>query len=185
MIAYSSRFGIYPIFDVETRIKRRIDPSIEMMDGFSKASALKRQKHTLEMIVTHQEVWTVWDGNQLPTYETEGNPAMDIWPYKKAAELFHRQDVCNPQFVPIPLDDWINEILFTNNTDPVDISYFPSGNKKQVMVSDKDEFLRLVQNEWTNQYGVTGQVMSEGEWENHINKNMLGSLQSKPKGNLP
>lgn len=184
----SKKANIINVMDVETRTKRRKSLSDPQIDSLVTASPETRQKYLIDQIADNHELWVVFDGQELPTFESSQNDVVHVWPNREFASLFRSKTIANPEVVPIPIDDWIDDVLYAPNLEPVDIAYFPVGLGKPVVMSDQDEFLRLVSSEWIRRFGNHADFDQRdpiGSIQNLLKQGFKNSMKSKPKGRLP
>jgi len=149
----SEQYGITQVSNFDVRASNRRRLSAAEVSALSKASSIERQKYTINSIAFHEELWTIWDGNELPLFESTANDVLHIWPHQQFAEQFASPTIADPRSVPIPLDDFLDEILLLENGDPTDVAYFPIGTGKEAIFGSSSEFASLVSIEWRRTYG--------------------------------
>lgn len=158
----SFELGICPVATIESRLAKRKNLSEDKCKRLISFSPQRRQNYTIRTIVEHQEVWTRWEGDELPMFESSQNAIVHIWPHQELASQFNDDKLESPKCVPIPLNDWIDEILFVDDS-KMDVGYFPIDMKKPVMMSSKEEFLYLLLDEWEYKYSLSNAKTSVAE----------------------
>jgi Protein of unknown function (DUF2750) len=184
----SVSLGLTRVLDVETRISRRVPVSMKEIEALSAASAESRQRYMLNEIVYRHEVWTVFDGDELPTFKSTQNDVLHAWPHREFALKFHSQTITKPFAVPIPINDWIDMILFDEQQENLDVAYFPVGTGSAVVMTDRETFLALVLEKWFDQFGNHTEFDlhdQQGSISRMIAKAQNRNLLDAPKGRLP
>ena len=188
MAKLSDELGLLPILDVETRFSRRMPISQEEFVGLSCANAQKRQDHLIGKIVDNHELWTVFDGDELPAFKSAENDILHIWPSKDFALKFCSPTILNPHAVPIPIDDWINIVVFGPEARSLDFACFPVGSDKVVNMTSRENFLDLVVNQWRTRFGHNSKFDKENPEESiaeTIKLALKRSMKASTKGRLP
>jgi len=150
VLGYARDLGLFPIAELETRIQERINLREEEIKSVSSKINSVMDKYFFRKIVDHHEIWTVWDGGELPVFEGEGGTYFCVWPSREYAELFQGKTIIDPKYVPIPIDDFVDEILFRNGKvlDSEDIGIFPVGDHQPFSVMSSEAFLEELVMEW-------------------------------------
>ena len=142
---YSVKYGISGIDDVETRISNREVLSEEKFQALINASADAREKYFFNQVALKQEVWMLFDDEIFPIYNGEQTELINVWPDKEFAEECHMPSVVSPRAVPIPIDDFLDEIL---QPEPlIELSIFPVGVNSPTKVGSIDYFATTISNE--------------------------------------
>jgi hypothetical protein len=110
---------------LEQRIATRNAVSDQEFRQVSRLNSRQREIYLLKAIATHEEVWTVWDGDELPTFTTSGNDAISCGPHRRFAEAYFGATVTTPKVTPIPITDFLDAVLFGQGANPVDVFMFP------------------------------------------------------------
>jgi Protein of unknown function (DUF2750) len=184
----SDELGLSPILDVETRIARRTPISQEEFNGLSRANAQQRQEYLINEIVNSHELWTVFDGDELPAFSSSQNDVLHIWPSKEFALRYFSPTISNPHATPIPINDWVDQILFGSQSRNLDLACFPVGTGKIVNMASRETFIELVMNQWRRCLGNHEEFdisNPEGSVLELIRRGQKQSLKSSPKGRLP
>jgi Protein of unknown function (DUF2750) len=174
--------------DVEIRISNRKNLSDKQINGLISANSDKRKKYFFSEIVSNHELWTVFDGQKLPTFKTSKNDALQVWPYKEFAEIFFDKSILHPKIVPIPIDDWIDLILFDPKERALDLTYFPVGPSTPSMMSSRESFLEDLLTEWYLRFGNHPQFEAADPGESIarlLKAGLKESMKSSPKGRIP
>ena len=141
------------IMDVEARIERRKEISNNLVSRFLDVEAEKRGKYFFNEVADHQEVWTVWDGEVLPEYETSiGKWAINCWPHRAFAREFHSKTIKDPQFVPIPIDAFIDDVI-KPNIDTLELMIFPVAVNHTALCMEPNAFISRLLEEYNRIYG--------------------------------
>jgi Protein of unknown function (DUF2750) len=174
--------------DVEVRILNRKFLSNEEINGVISAGADKRKKYFFSKIVSSHELWTVFDGSKLPTFKTSKNDSLQVWPEKQFAEMFFDKTISQPKVVPIPINDWIDLILFDPRERALDITYFSVGPSTPSIMSSRESFLEDLLTEWHGRFGNHPQFeISDpgGSIARLLEAGLKNTMKSSPKGRIP
>lgn len=168
-------------FDLSERMKRRSELSKEILGEIYSKTHIEREKYFFNEVVNYEEVWTLWDGEELPEFQTEeGSWVLHVWPHKQFVQIYDAPSIASPQIIPIPIDAWVNDILF-NSADDISVSVFPS-NSIPVSVMRKEEFIERIYSEFVK-VNIPGDInLTTHEIVKLLEK---GNMAAKPKGKLP
>ena len=145
----SDELGLHGVLSVEERIASRRDVGNEETRGVCSATSLKRRDRTFDRIINSHEVWTIWSGDRLWCVETEhGQLATDIFP-ERAFALDYANGVEIPKcdVIPVPIDDFIDDILFSEAEPLSAIRVLPVVDRT-VEVMDVQDFLSFISQNW-------------------------------------
>jgi Protein of unknown function (DUF2750) len=188
MVSLSEYLGLSPILDLEARILRRSIVKEAEFNGLLHANADQRQKYLINKIVDSHELWTVFDGDELPTFISSQNDVLHIWPNEEFALSCYSRTILNPRAVPIPIDDWVDVVLYSPGSNNIDLAYFPVGPERPVKMGSREAFIDLLMSEWRRCFGNHegfDQNDPENSVTNLIRKGQKQSMCSRPKGKLP
>ena len=116
-IKHSKRLGITSKLTVDERIKAREDFDLAGVKSFFQTTVEDRSRLTYKIFSMKEEVWTAWDSEGLYEFYCEDEKvAVPVWPFESIARfgLTRAFDVSAINFVPIPLDDFIDEVVFAS-----------------------------------------------------------------------
>ena len=146
-----------------------------------------RAKYFFNEVAEHQEIWTIWDDGVLPEYYTqEGTLVIYCWPHEQFARNFYSSVLSDPIAVPIPINDWVDDILLSL-PEKCHLGVFPINNNP-MLVMDQSEFVeklffqyhRIVGNHPEFDHANPEQSVLR-IWRKAQKKN----IRSKPMGQLP
>lgn len=140
----SSEVGFDSVPDVENRLAMRKVASNEFISAMKKMSAESRYMFFTRETAWRQEVWTLWDGNELPEMKYDDGWTVPVWTHRELAlessnnpswlEVFSA-----PKAVPIPIDHWIDKFLL-KEFEPDEVTLFvqplPSTEALHIRVQD-------------------------------------------------
>ena len=133
---------------LEERIAARAGLDHRKVDTVWSQTHEKRKKYFFPEIANHEELWTLWENEALTEYGlSEGRWGVPVWPNKEFVSKFADvSNIENYNIIPIPLDDFMNEIVFSESV-PSEIIIFPQKLDHYVEVCDHVAFINQVKNE--------------------------------------
>lgn len=148
----SEKYGFKNVLSQPVRVEHRRDISEKEYLGVVSSAAEQRKKYTLNEIADHCEIWTAWDGDELPTFESSLNDVIDIWPHRLFAERLSAPNEGDWRMVPIPIDEFIDELLFSDDR-AIDVALLPIGTNSEVIMMTREGFATELAQEWSRIYG--------------------------------
>ncbi len=147
------KYNSSSIMDVENRISRRKKIPSELISRFNCVEYEKRGKYFFNEVADHQEIWTVWDDEVLPEYETStGKWAIHCWPHERFARAFHSKTIDVPQFVQIPINAFIDDVI-NPNIETLELMIFPVGIDQTALCMEPSAFIKRLLGEYNRIYG--------------------------------
>jgi hypothetical protein len=98
----------------------------------------KRYSYFVKKIADQNQVWGLWNEGWAMGITDEGTPTIPLWPAKEYAELCRYGDWVCFQPTPIPLHEFMDEMLPDLTNDGVQVSIFDTPSKDAVFVSNED-----------------------------------------------
>ncbi len=140
------------IRSLDVRIRNRKELAVAEAEMILSADSELRYQFCMETIARHQEIWTVWDNDQILVYG--GSPSwIPIFPSRQISSLASRCEK-GVTFVPIPVDDFVNEIVEFLSTNSIELAIFPSFSQENVILVDWKNFLVDLTGAWELVYGI-------------------------------
>jgi len=186
----SQEIGLSPVLDVEERIRQRRKLSDKEVEGVVCSDPEKRRKYFFSKIVDSHEIWTVWDSDELPTFTSSRNDLIYVWPAKEFADAYNSKSISNPRSVPIPIDDFIDEILYSEEGKrELDVGIFPVNGCELFIAMGRDDFIDKLLQEWRSRSWSRFEEKAEpNPGEDYLKKilrQVEGVVRTKPKPRLP
>jgi len=144
----SDSHGIAQTLDTDTRVSRRRKLSQDKIVGLLNTNPEKRSAYSYSQIAENEEIWTLWEPEGLTEFNLKDEVAIFIWPHKEFAINFSKQLSQNLEYktIPIPMNDFISEILFTKATTYL-IGIFPTVPNEKAIIHTPEEFLTSLKHE--------------------------------------
>lgn len=166
MIAFSyAELGFPETLDVETRIARRQSLSDEFVKSICASNATDRYEYAIETICTNQELWTVWiDDRGLMVWGSENMGfTTNIFPNIEFAKVFLRHSRPTPEFIPVPIDDFIDELGPRLLQQSCNVALFDVPNSNSSIVLSVNDFVLDLVGAWEHVYDIELQRTPEIE----------------------
>jgi len=177
--AFSWRdLGLGPVQQLEERVGNRTEVPVVEARSMLLAAAVKRYEYCLETVARHQEVWTVWDNDQLVEYGADPTWT-PVFPTRQFLDMASRNDE-GVSAVPIPLDDFVNEIIPYLGENNAVISVFPSSETREVMLLDWANFLVELTGAWENVHKV--EANSSQSFRDFSCQTVMARIQANDRG---
>ena len=144
MTGLSEKYGLSEVEAVDVRVARRSPLKDATVLAICNSTAEQRLEYAIKRIADMQEVWTVWEGDKLPEFEGEQGYVVWCWPDREFAERAHSSTLTDPQIVPIPINDFLDEVLSASNCD---VGVFPMDITSRMRVMTPDDFAAAIGNE--------------------------------------
>ena len=144
--------GLGLVRSLDDRIKRRQELPVNEADSVLKGSANTRYEYFFNAVSKGQEIWTIWDGEHMAEYGED--PAwIPVFPTRQFCELvsINEKDV---SFVPIPIDDFVNEIVPYLSANNIVVLIFPNLNQGDVVELDWENFLVELTGSWEQNHEI-------------------------------
>lgn len=136
-------------FTLDERIERRVPLNEKKVLAIWAEKPEKRLKYFFSKIVEHEELWTLWENEELLEYALSNDCwGIPVWPNKEFADKFARTTKStNWRCIPIPLDDFINDVIFAGEA-PSETIIFPQKLDEYSYVQGHDTFVESIKNEF-------------------------------------
>ena len=139
----AENFGISMSLTLEQRISNRKIITSEKVIGLSQASPQHRAKHLIHVVAQTEEVWTRWDNENLEVGYGDDKWAVEIWPYKECVKFSYQESKNGVKVTPIPMVDFINEILFVDSEERY-LFVFPANPYEKTQIFSAVEFCKAL-----------------------------------------
>jgi len=122
----SEEYKIVPQLSLEERISRRSELTLEKTEALLNADFDDKEKYFFNEVSNNEEVWTLWESGQLMEFSLANNVwGVCAWPN----EVFVRKFAItlgleSYDVVPIPINDFLDEVIFNQNP-ASDVIIFP------------------------------------------------------------
>ncbi len=180
-------------FSLEERQKRRKKLHPEEIKNVCAMSMYDRYAYFVKRICFNEEVWALFDDAGLQSFLFNEKWCIPFWSHDEiGSTVLHvehlSENLRNPKFVPIPIDDWINEILWEDmRPDNVHLFIQPVPNNDSRIVS-VDDFLEDFVAEYAYfliDFEGFDENDSEGTRQKWLHHSVVKAMQNNPKGKLP
>jgi len=139
----SRELGIRPTLSLsERQLARKV-----LSETKTEGTARKRTDFCLEEFCAREEVWVNFDKHGLVAwYDSKSEcDIVPIWPCQASAEASRKST--SDEAVPVPIDDFIDEILASLSEDDFSVSIFPvAGIDFEIMSAE--ELLGAIASKW-------------------------------------
>lgn len=173
--------GLGPVQRLEERVGNRKEVPDDGAISMLLAADRKRYEYCLETVVKQQEIWTVWDDDQLVEYGADPTWT-PIFPTRQFLNLASRNDE-GMSAVPIPLDDFVNEIIPYLAENNAVISMFPSSETQEVVLLDWRNFLVELTGAWESLHAV--EANSSPAFCEFCYQTVTARIQANARGSAP
>lgn len=145
----AEEMGIFQSISDEERRKQRPGLSTEAVTAVVQQVPKLRYSRLISFIAGQEEVWSSFSEGEMEGWNDEktGQGIVPIWPTKYACELFTSFYKLSWDAVPIPIVDWIDEVLPTLEAENYLIAGFPVAQDEVVLVEPR-HFLNELEAEW-------------------------------------
>ena len=189
----SEELGIKIYTRLEQRIERRRQVHENEFENLKRFDHIGRHRFFIKKICASDEVWSLWDDSGLQTFLLDGKWCAPFWTdeYYVQKSLTIRKissRLKNPKIIPIPIDDWINQILWDDlASDGVYIISQPMQGVDSITISVseclddiKDEFASFISSHKTfDPQDINSSI------ENWIKTSLQDNMKSGSEGKLP
>ncbi len=193
VILKSEELKIRPELSLEERQSRRSSLHANELTNIQKLDANERYIYFIKKICDTEEVWALFDDEGLQSFLYDEKWCIPFWTHEDIArevlgiESFTK-NLQNPKFLPIPIDNWIDEILWAD-MQPENIHLFvqpvPKNDAKIISV---DEFLKDFTKIYSCLFGEFDDS-DDGDVDGAVKKwyrqNVVKPLSGNPKRKLP
>lgn len=153
----SEKYNIIQTLSLEKRLSARKDINEKTFKGVINSPSYKRSETFFREISDNQEIWTLWDSFGVISFHTETmDTAIGVWPHKKYAEYFAETSLQgkSTDAVPVPLDDFINEIAFSPTAN-IRLAIFPKSTEESSDILTPDIFATELKSHLTRRDPLT------------------------------
>jgi uncharacterized protein DUF2750 len=189
----SEELKIRSELSLEERQGRRSPLHANELANIQKMDANARYIYFIKKICDTEEVWALFDDGGLQSFLYDEKWCIPFWTHENIArellgiETFTK-NLQNPKFLPIPMDNWIDEILWAD-MQPENIHLFvqpvPKSDAKIISV---DEFLKDFTKIYSCFFGDFDDI-DDGAIEETVKKwyrrSVVKPLSENPKRKLP
>ena len=144
----SEIYNILQTLDTDTRISRRKKLSKDKIDGLLNTPPEKRSAYSYSQIAESEEIWTLWEPKGLTEFSIKNEAAIFVWPHEEFVINFSKQLSQNLDYktIPIPMNDFIDEILFYKASEYL-LGIFPTVPNEKAIIHSPEEFLMSLKHE--------------------------------------
>ena len=134
-----ANLGLGKVRSLTERVGDRSELPADVAFATLRLSAKERYVFCFKTLVVQQEIWTIWDDDWLVRYGSQLT-WVPVFPTEQIAMLSSLNDK-NVEPIPIPVDDYVDQIIPVLAQENTKISISPSPDANEVVLLDWSEFL--------------------------------------------
>lgn len=183
----SNQIGLGEIKTLQERISNRVQLTTTELKRVMSLDAQKRYEYFLQYCVQHHEVYGIFEGNDLYVYQADDWRTL-LFPNETTSTYFLKELNIAAEAVPIPLNEFIDDLGPSIIDNSVKIEMFPSPGDHEVICIAFNEFVFDLVGAW--EFYTETELVIDPSIKNIFTAKakkafFKRAMMGRPKNNLP